>query len=130
MNTQQSTAAPSQDVMNERWRHLTEAVDAIARQVPLMATRQYLDEKLDDLAAKMVGRGEFERQKWEQDQLTREMERLSKETQDGLKSLRSELVERIEHNSPKRLWGNITSIIGGLTGIVALLVALGVFKRP
>jgi hypothetical protein len=120
MNTQQvSTVAPSQDVMNERWKHLTEAVDGIARQIPLMATRAYLDEKLDAIAQKMVARGEFDRQTWELEQVKRDLERLAKETD-----------EKIQENSPKRLWGNITSIIGGLTGIVALLVALGVFKRP
>lgn len=120
MNTQQvSTVAPSQDVMNERWKHLTEAVDGIAKQIPLMATRAYLDEKLDDLAEKMVGRPEFDRTKWELELLKRDLERLAKETED-----------KIQSNSPRRLWGTLTSVVGGLTGIVALLVALGVFKRP
>jgi hypothetical protein len=131
MNEQRvTTVAPSQDVMNERWRHLTEAVDRIAAQMPLMATRAYLDEKLDDLATKMVGRPEFDRLKWEHEKLKEEMSRRTSESKDELSKQRADLVEKIQENSPKRWRENATAWLSLIAVVVSLLVALGVLKRP
>lgn len=47
-----------------------------------------------------------------------------------LTRLRVELLEKIQENSPKRLRENITAVVALLTGIISLMVALGVFKKP
>lgn len=96
-------------VLVERLRTIGEAVEKIEARLDKMPTMELWEQ--------LVKRSEFDRQTWEISQLRKDMERLAKETED-----------KIDANSPRRLWGNVTTIASGVISIIALLAALGIWK--
>ncbi len=91
--------------MAERMRVLSEQMEDIKLSLSHMATKEQV--------AQLVGRNEFERQTWALEQLRIDMERESKA-----------LREEIERSSVRKLWGNLTAIVGGLLSIAVLVVTL------
>ena len=114
-NLPDSAAIPNA-VLSERLRALTEAVEDIKNSLQHMATKEQV--------AQLVSRSEFDRARWDIEQLRKDHERTQTETglliSKSIEALRGE----IERASVKSLWKNLTTVVAGLSGILALIVAL------
>jgi hypothetical protein len=85
-------------ILVEQMGHLAEKMEQMNSRLDHMATKEQV--------AQLVARPEFDRLAW-----------------------RMEQVERaVEENKPLNLWKNLTVIIGGLGGIIALVVTLTGWK--
>lgn len=100
-------------VLAERVGNLMDAVIGLRREFR-ESVAQMVEHK--DIAH-FVKQGEMERQKWEIEQLRRD-----------LHAAEVRLREEIERGSVKKLWGNFTSLVGGALAIIALIVALTGWK--
>jgi restriction endonuclease Mrr len=87
-------------------------------------------EQVESMIAHLVSQRDHDAHTFRIEQQGKDLERLAKEVQTGIASLKAELLEKIQENSPKRLRENITAVVALLTGVLSLLVALGLFKRP
>jgi hypothetical protein len=67
--------------------------------------------------AHFVKQGELERQKWEIDQLRRD-----------LSASEARLREEIDRSSVKKLWGSFTGIVSGILSVIALVAVLTGWK--
>lgn len=70
------------------------------------------------------------RTKWQVEALQERLLATERDLQTRLQQQDKQLREEIERGSLRKIWGNATSILSGLVSLVALLVALGLFKSP
>ena len=86
--------------------------------------------EVGSMIAHLVSQRDHDAHTFRIEQQGKDLERLASEVQRGISSLRAELVEKIQENSPKRWRENATAWMSLVAVIVSLLVALGVVKRP
>ena len=87
-------SAPSYAVVVERLRVLGDAMEGIRESLQHMATKEQV--------ATLASRADVDRLQWQLDALK----------------------EKVEKNSVAAIWKNLTTIVAGLSGILALIVAL------
>jgi len=91
-------SAPSYAVVVERLRVLADSVDSIRDSLQHMATKEQV--------AQLASRADVEKLQWQIDALKTD----------------------VEKNSVAAVWKNLTTIVAGLSGIIALIVALTGWK--